>query len=504
MQPDTFSFLYSSEQTRHLDHETISGFGYPGFTLMELAARGAADGISNRVGSHKAGLYLCGKGNNAGDALAVARWLNQNQNHSCHIHFLFGDENLTKDTALNLHLLKELSSTGEAIQFTSGSAIDFSLNDSYHYVVDGILGTGVVGTLREPLPMIIQQINRMSIPIFAMDLPTGLHPDSGLTNTSAIRASVTFTFGTNKTGFYLNNASNYTGEIEWIPLPFPRHLYRRERARLLTPGVDEPNDIVRSDSLHKYDQGVVHILAGSTGMTGAAIMASMSAWKSGAGAVLLYSPKKLTPVYETTLPQIIKVETGEAEDTCLVESHYEVIAETIKKKPGCLLAGPGLGQNPSTLRLLKRLIDEHEGPVLLDADGIAVFSSLESKYNKPNRDIILTPHPGEAATLLGTRFSNDYDRLLKAEKFASSNNVTLISKGNPTIITSPDSAPYITGYNTTPFTRAGFGDILAGQTATFLAISNNPVQAACLALLSGYKKYQHHTTDRPFSPEHLL
>ena len=504
MQPDTFSILYSSEQTRHLDRKTISEFGYPGFTLMELAARGAASGISTRTGSHNTGLYLCGKGNNAGDALAVARWLNQNQNHSCHIHLLFGEESLTPDTALNLHFLKELSNSGEAIRFTSGSTSDFAMNDTYHYVVDGILGTGVNGPLREPLPRVIEQINAMKIPVFAMDVPTGLHPDSGLTASSAIRANITFTFGTNKTGFYLNKASVYTGEIELITLPFPKHFFERERARLLLPGSDEPKKINRDKSIHKYDKGVVHILAGSTGMTGAAIMASMSAWKSGAGAVLLYSPKKLTPVYEATLPQIIKVETGETEDNCLLESHYNVIAESIRKRPGCLLAGPGLGQNPSTLRLLKRLIDEHEGPVVLDADAISVFGSLESKYSSQNRDMILTPHPGEATSLLGGVFSNDYDRLLKAEKFSASNNVTLISKGNPTIVTSPGSPAYITAYDTTPFTRAGFGDVLAGQTAAYLAISSNPVQAACLALLSGYKKFQLHSTDSPFSPEHLI
>lgn len=471
---------------------------------MELAAKGAADGIAKRMAHRSRGLFICGKGNNAGDALASARWLIQVCDHQCHIHLLLGEEDLSQDTSTNLHLLRELKTAGASVQISSGNDLSALTSERYDYLVDGLLGTGSAGKLRSPLPEAIQLINSLQLPLFAMDLPTGLDPDSGIAQSDTVKASVTFTFGTNKTGFYLNKASHYTGEIECIPLPFPKHLFPEEKARLLLPGDETPQSLIRKDGNHKYDRGVVHILAGSSGLTGAAIMASLSAWRQGAGAVFLYSPAKLAPIYESTLPQIIKVVTGSVDDDFLMESHFDLIAKTIQKRPGTLLAGPGLGQNPSTRRLLERLFSEFSLPLVLDADGLSVFNALESKFKQQKRDVILTPHPGETSTWLGSTYTNDHERLLWAETFSEESGVTLISKGNPTMVTTPGATPLITGYDTAPFTRAGFGDVLAGAVAALLSISGDPLLSASEALLSGHHSYLHHTLPTPFSPEHLL
>ncbi len=493
--------LSDSEQSRILDQSTINEFGIDGFTLMELAASGAASHIKKKEGVNKSGLYVCGKGNNAGDALAVARYLNNDANHKITLFLIFGDDDLSPDTDKNLELLKKLKNHGSEISFVTGlDEVNFTEID---YIVDGIFGTGLNSDLRDPLPEIIEKLNTTGKPVHAMDIPSGLNADSGNIHGISITAKNTYTFGTNKQGLYLNKGPEFAGEITFVNLPFPNHLRKSDTFLIdeqLMASLPEINRIAR----HKYEDGVVHILAGSEGLTGAAIMAAKSAWKQGAGAVLLYAPKKLMPVYESALPQIIKVGLGKETDSFYKPDHTETILQSIKKRPGFLLAGPGIGTQKVTGDFLVNILESVSGNVLLDADALSFWKNLRKISTDQKKNWLLTPHIGEANKYLEAEFDDDFSRLQWAKTFTEHESCSLLLKGNPSILQTMDGKTYFTGYDTSIFARAGFGDVLSGSIAAMGAVTSNISLAAIHSLWGGYQTFSTHKKTDPFGPEHLL
>ncbi len=497
-----FDRLYTADQTRRLDDRTIREFGIDGFTLMELAAAGAANRISELHGEKSAGLYLCGKGNNAGDALAVARYLTNQSHHKIYLLLLLGDDSLSDDTQKNLQLLMKCKEGGADIVLLNPDKK--TIPDEIDYIVDGLFGTGLKGNLKSPASDWVNKSNSIKMPVYSMDLPTGLNPDSGNTHGTAIRATTTFTFGTNKIGFYLNQADHFTGRVEQIHLPFPNHLFEEETARLINGQYPQTAPLIQRNAKHKYDGGVVHVVAGAEGLTGAAILAARSAWKQGAGAVFLYSPQSLLPVYDLNLATIIKIPLGDDSDHFFKESHCEKILKNVKAKPGTLLIGPGIGKQEETGMLVRCLLNEHEGYSVIDADGLSFFDKFSTLKKSKRERWVLTPHIGEAKTYLDGDFSNDSERLSWAQSFADKVDSTLLLKGDPLFVARPNRPPYITGYKTNMFNRAGFGDVLAGSIATRLSITNDPETAIVSALLHGYHTFKNFTSNQPFSPEDLL
>lgn len=492
--------LSTAEQSREMDSKTINEFGIDGYTLMELAASSAAAHIKKLQGTEKSGLYICGKGNNAGDTLAVARYLINDENHSATFYFVLGDHDLSPDAEKNLSLLKKLKNQGADIAFISS----LENTDGYDYIVDGIFGTGLNSDLRGDLPSVVQKTNSFTIPIYSMDVPSGLHADTGEVLGGCIKADYTFTFGSNKLGLHWKNAREYAGEMVFCNLPFPS-TYREWDAVLINPTLMDSLPDIERKARHKYDGGVVHILAGSEGLTGAAIMSAKSAWKHGAGAVFLYAPKALLPIFESNLPNIIKIGVGDKSDSHFKKEHADQITENINNKEGVLLAGPGIGRNPETYKCLIEVLKNQEDPIILDADALSFWDELKSsEIFMENNRVLLTPHIGEATRYLGGNFSNDYDRFEWAKRFTDNTNISLLIKGNPTIVSFARGNNFITEYSTSMFSRAGFGDVLSGALAASLSIAENMELATVSSLYSGYRNYLEYDRDRPFGPEHLL
>lgn len=491
--------LYTAEQSRNIDRQTIDQFGIDGFTLMELAAQGASAYIRKLAGNGKTGLFICGKGNNAGDALAVARLLHENASHRVNIYYLFGDSGLSADANRNHELLNELKRHGASVEFIS--ELSNNIIEASDYMVDGIFGTGLSSEVRSPADSIIHKINRAGRPVYAMDIPSGIHPDTGEPMGTAIRATHTFTFGTQKIGLYLNTADTYTGRIRYIDLPFPFYL-RKDFITSITPGLEPALPKVQRSADHKYQDGVVHLVAGSRGLTGAAIMAAKSAWKQGAGAVLLYTPEELLPIYETALPQTIKIVLkGENR---YVSKHVRPVLKKMQEKPGVLLIGPGAGTDPSTLDFITELLSSYDGPAVIDADALACWDKIREFDSTKRENWILTPHPGEAKRYLKLKFDDNSSRLNESKKFAETHHISLLMKGNPTCYIHSDGQTFITGYNTAPFSRAGFGDQLAGTISAVWGITGSAVWSPVYALLHGYKTLKQLDHSSIFGPEHLI
>lgn len=489
--------LFTADQSRSIDQKTIQEYGLDGFTLMEFAAEGAANTIQKAVGRNRHGLFICGKGNNAGDALGAVRYLVNNSNHTASIYFAFGSDNLSPDTRKNLELLQKLEQEGLPITFID-KLTEESLN-SCDYITEGLFGTGLDSDVRSPIDKIIQKINESGKKVISMDVPSGLNSDTGKIQGVAVKANHTCTFGTQKMGLFLNKGPQLSGDISFIDLPFPAYLRKDFVIRFDDKLQSRLPEVIRT-ARHKYESGVVHLVAGSKGLTGAAIMAAKSAWKHGAGSVILYAPEKLLPIYESKLPNIIKVVLPDSDS--YNPDNTEIILRKISEKPGILLIGPGIGLTNDAQKLTLNLLKDYSGPALIDADALSVWDQLKEIPAKQKMNWLLTPHPGEARNYLKLSFSDDYERFIQSRDFSKKHQLSLLIKGNPAYYHSEEHS-FISGYDTTPFSRAGFGDVLAGTIATKWGITESIRWAPILALLSGYSTYKK-SNSSPFGPEHLL
>jgi len=290
-------FLLDAALSQNIDSRTINEMGINGFTLMEVAGSSSAKLLlQDRPGlSH--GIFLCGKGNNGGDALVVARYLVQHH-IKITIVFLSGSDDLSPDADKNFDLLQKFAPENKLTVFEHWN--DFEEGSDFDFIVDGMLGTGLNSDVKGDYQNAVAWANEHKQPVFSMDIPTGLHADSGEVLGCAIEANRTFSFGGLKQGFYLEHGPTLTGTVDYCELPFP-NAYKDECSTYL---LDNSWVTIESPKLgkHKYDSGVLYIVAGSEGLTGAAIMAAQSAWAEGLGAVILVCPRGVLSVYEENLP----------------------------------------------------------------------------------------------------------------------------------------------------------------------------------------------------------
>ncbi|MGN8224665.1 NAD(P)H-hydrate epimerase [Gracilimonas sp. BCB1] len=475
-------YLCSAGQSRYMDEQTISEFGIDGFTLMEIAGTRAADFIQFRFSSASHGVFFCGKGNNAGDALVIARLLSQ-QGFKITICFLSGTDDLSPDTQKNLDLLQKLDEKIDLLNWE-----DFE-PDTYDFIVDGMLGTGLSSEVRAPYSDAISWINKQKIPVFALDVPTGLHADSGRILGTAVQTDFTLSFGTLKTGFYLNQGFDTAGEVILCELSFPNK-FKKPTAALIDRSWVEAASPSPKKQKHKYEGGVLYIIAGSEGLTGAGILAAKSAWSAGLGAVILITPKGLLEIYEKQLVQIIKKPVGGPDDGYFKEEHGEHVLNIIAEKPGKVLIGPGLGRHQETIRFTQHILQHFEGDVIIDADALFALSNMEDRKKPEGSKWIFTPHPGELKTLFNQEVQDDFDRLNLTKEKAREEKITILSKGMPTIVGTETGDAYLTGYETRIFSRAGFGDVLAGKVGAYWLKYSSSELACFYGLLDGFQKAQ--------------
>lgn len=479
-------FIGTSEQSRKLDSDTINSFGVGSFTLMETAGYSAAQKLLAVLRKGQQGVYLCGKGNNAGDALVIARYLVQH-GIGATLVFLSGTDALSPDTRKNFELLNTIAEMDNGVSVTvCTSWHEFDTDTEPDFIIDGMLGTGLSSDLRGDYIEAVQWTNDCDQPVYAVDIPTGIHGDSGALMGMAVRADVTYAFGNLKQGFYLDEGPAHTGSVVYCELPFPNYLKKSFNTFLLDQAW-VPKASPR-EARHKYEGGVLYVIAGSEGLTGAAMLAAESAWAAGLGAVILITPHGNLEIYEKNLPQIIKKTVGSRDDHYFKKEHLEKTLEIVAEKEGQVLLGPGIGREDSTKDFVHSFLKEFSGSVLIDADGLWALARLKEWKKAEGAEWILTPHPGELASLLERSVENETQRLNMVRDIARKNRITLLSKGFPVILGTQEGKIYLTSYDTRKFSRAGFGDVLAGKTAAYRALGHSPEHSAALALLDGKEK----------------
>jgi len=475
----------TAEIMRKLDRRAIQEFGIPGMVLMENAARGTVRAMFHHfpdLPTRHVGI-LAGRGNNGGDALAIARYL-LNREVACQVYLLAGREELKGDAATNLEILRRMG--GPIVEIPNQQAWEsqhekVAVHDLW---VDGIFGTGLNAPVKGFFRKVIDEVNSLGRPVVAIDIPSGLDADSGQVLGSCIRACVTVTFGLAKRGLLLHPGVQYCGRLIIVDISLPRPAIEAERLKdhLIEGSELVPFLLPRNPDGHKGDYGHLLVLSGSPGKTGAAAMVCEAALRVGTGLITLGIPRSLNAIMEVKLTEPMTEPLPETKDQTLGLSAQHRIMELCERK-NALAIGPGLSLHPETARLIQRIVRHTSLPTVIDADGLTALVGKMPSTGKNRKNLILTPHPGEMARLLGMTVPEiQKNRVEIARNFAQKNGLVLVLKGARSIVAGPEGDIYINPTGNPGMASGGMGDVLTGMVGGFLAQGFSPLEAAKLGV----------------------
>lgn len=471
-----------------LDSITIRERGIPGPTLMENAGSSVAAWVSSRSPEPwlQDVLIVAGTGNNGGDGFVIARLLIE---EGLDVRTLIvGDaERIQGDAAANLQRLRSRGGAIETATDASGMSRTGSLG-SPTLIVDALLGTGISGV---PRPLQAAAIDAMAglyerSAVIAVDIPSGVVADDASVPGSAVHADHTFTFGLPKRGHFLPSGSDYIGDLHICDIGFPGDILASAGAEaLLVTGTDVRGAIPRwKSSTHKGDRGRLLIVAGSCGMSGAAILAARAAVMGGAGLVTLALPASQQPIAASSIWEALTLPLPETPEGSLAPEALHVLKETMGSM-SAVVAGPGLSRNTGVGEVLEGLLSAPV-PLLLDADALWALSPKQlASRTAPT---LLTPHPGELAHFMGCGGPADVqaDRWGWAARAASESQATVLLKGAGTVIACPDETLLVNPTGNAALATGGTGDVLSGLAGALLAQGLVPrCVAACAAYLHG-------------------
>src|SRR5215510_8341892 len=463
--------VLNSAQMREADRRTIEEIGIPSLVLMENAGRQVVAAIESVHGELLEGrvAVLCGRGNNGGDGFVVARTLIQ-RGVDVSV-FLFGlVADVRGDARVNLEILGRLGLT--IVEIADSQAWELHSSEIGHcsLIVDAIFGTGLNAPLTGLLETVVADVNASGIPIVAVDLPSGLSADSHEPIGDSIEAGITVTLAAPKLSLVLPPAETRAGDIVIADIGIPGHVIEQldgARVELLTRSGMRELITPRAPDSHKGDYGHVLVVAGSRGKTGAAHLAGIGALRSGAGLVTIATPKCCQQTVAAMAPEYMTEtieEMADGLDPAAVDRVLELARDVIA-------IGPGLGRSASTAEFVRTLVDRATMPLVIDADALNAFSSDPDRlHGREGREVIITPHPGEMARLVGMSTDEvQASRLEIARNFAVSQHVYVILKGHRTLIATPDEKVFINPTGNAGMATGGTGDVLTGMVAAWLA-----------------------------------
>lgn len=479
--------LVTAEEMRQADRMAIEEYGVPGMVLMENAGQAVVQEAEKMLGGldGKKAAIFCGGGNNGGDGLVVARHL-YNRGCDVRLYFLDDPEVFRGDALANYQILNNMGVT--SFQLTEGSRLNVARMAlwSSDLAIDAIYGTGLRDEVRDVTLSVIQMMNESKTPVIACDIPSGLSSVTGLPLGGAVKADVTVTFGFCKIGLVLPAARPYVGRLVVADISLPRQVENSLTARreLIDGDFVQRWLTARAPDSYKGDFGHVGVVAGSPSMPGAAILAARGALKAGAGRVTAALPSACRVPFTAQLPESMLLNTTENDLGCMDNQAMETI---IGFPANAWVIGPGMGREQQTLEFIRELIPRLTVPAVLDADALFAVCGYLRLLKKAQAPLVITPHPGEMAKLLGVNVQDvQSNRVTVAEGFARQTNVVVVLKGAGTVVATPEGRVFINSSGNPGLATGGTGDVLAGMIATLLAQGVVPaVAAACAVWLHG-------------------
>lgn len=450
----------TGEESVALDRYAIDDVGVPQSVLMENAGRSAA-AVLQRVHPSGRVLGFVGAGNNGGDALVLLRTLRAwgRDVRAVLVADREEPEPLLHGWAVPCVSDQELDDAGWAAELAAADVL-----------VDGMLGTGVRGAPRERQADAIRRLNDAGRPVVAIDVPSGIDATTGEVPGAAVRADLTVTFGAPKLGALLGPARELAGRVVAVEIGFSPWDADATAASLSTPEWARSALPRRSADTHKNAVGSVLVVAGGVGMAGAAILTARSAYRSGVGLVRLCSVPENRSAMQAALPEAIFVDASDAE-----------AVEAALEDSDAVAAGPGLGTAMAAVDVLVAVTGGPSRPTVLDADALnlAAAGAVDLARIAEHRPLLITPHPGEMARLIG---SSKGDRAGDARAAAEQFSCTVLLKGAPSLVASPDGHLWVDTQASSDLAVAGMGDTLTGVCGSLLAQGLQPATAAAVAL----------------------
>jgi NAD(P)H-hydrate epimerase len=471
--------IFTASEMQRIDRLTTERYGVPSLTLMENAGRGVVEFLVARLAplaQHRP-VILCGKGNNGGDGLVVARLLRE-RGFNPRVLLFADPQALRGDAAVNYTRLASSGLPEVIASREAWHAIAPFLTDATLFV-DALLGTGLAKPLEGFLLEVVHHINTgfPAARVLAVDLPSGISADSGELIGEHMRANFSVTFTAPKFAHVFPPACERVGE--WVVQQIGTPAEALESYPSLSLNYADRQDVAwigkpRGAAANKGNFGHVLILAGSMGKTGAAAMAARAALRAGAGLVTVATAKSALPIVATFGVEFMTEPLPETEDGAISLRALEGdhLDKLVAKKT-VLAIGPGIGGHPETAEFVRAVVNKYSLPLVLDADGLNAFAGRMESFRQDIRatgKTVFTPHPGEMARITGKTIAEiQAHRLAVAREFSQQFGVTLVLKGFRTLIASPDGHVEVNPTGNPGMAKGGTGDVLTGMTAGLLA-----------------------------------
>jgi NAD(P)H-hydrate epimerase len=457
--------LFCAASVRELDRIAIEQHGIPGFELMRRAGRAAFNLLHGRWPQARCIAVFCGAGNNGGDGYIVAARAVQ-LGLDVRLYMLTGAERLQGDARTAYELAVEAGVVPQPWQGAGLGEVDV--------IVDGLLGTGISGSVREDYRHAIEAINSAAAPVLALDIPSGLCSDTGAVLGAAVVASCTIAFIGLKQGLLTGEGQARCGSLHFSDLAVPESVLRSLEPDAWRLDAADLQELLppRPRTAHKGHYGHVLVIGGDHGMGGAVALAARAAGRSGAGLVSL-----------ATRPEHVSGVMAQAPEVMShgVNSGQEL--EPLLQRPSVIVIGPGLGRQPWAEQMLQKAWAAGK-PLVVDADALNIISEDKVVQAARRDDWVITPHPGEAARLLGRSVAAvQGDRFAAVRDLQSRYGGAAVLKGSGSLVAAGSGAPALCPYGNPGMASGGMGDVLSGIVGGLLAQGFSAGRSARLAVL---------------------
>lgn len=452
--------LYSAQQVKEGEVICARQAGFSMYQLMEKAGHAVFDVFLAHFSSLKKVAVVAGRGNNGGDAYVFAR-LAMLSNYEVSVYSFKPSAPLTGDAEIARQSL--ISQGGEILELQEANLSQADV------IIDGLLGTGFSGDLKNQAKDAISKINEANAPVIAIDLPSGLQADTGVSATPCVKAQYTVTFIAPKIGLFVADGPDQTGHLVFSDLDVG-HLFENQ----FTPeaqifGLQEQAKISRRKrNTNKGKNGHVLCIGGNVGMPGAAFLAGKAALRAGVGKVSVICHQQNVTTVNVLCPELMVWGFELEQDTSVISQKLASV--------DAVLIGPGLGTDAWAKKLMKLVLACKNKPLVMDADGLNLIShneELKKAFLQYPSQKVITPHPLEAARLLNNQVNNiNQNRLAAARQIAEEYNSNVVLKGNNSLVVEAGHVSVnLTGNS--GMASAGMGDVLAGIIAAFIANKEN-------------------------------
>jgi ADP-dependent NAD(P)H-hydrate dehydratase / NAD(P)H-hydrate epimerase len=465
--------IVTAAEMREIDRLTSERFGVPSLTLMENAGTAVAEFVVSQYPSARRIAVICGKGNNGGDGFVAARKLHE-QGREVQVLLLGDSSELRGDAAgmfKRLPVSPIIAKSGDDLKSERARAV-FEAD----VLVDAILGTGFRPPVHGLYAEAIAAINASSAPVIAVDIPSGADADVMGPQTGAVaRADAIVTFTAPRPAHVFGLLTS--GPVVVSPIgSLDDAIVSNLQLNVITAHDIAPLIGPRPPAVNKGNFGHVLVIGGSLGKSGAAAMAGMSALRAGAGLATVATPKSVLPTVAGFHPELMTEPLEETEaGTISLRPLEDGRLDAIVEHKTVLAIGPGISRHPETAKFVRTVLSKYRTPMVVDADGLNAFEGCAEKLAASGRILVITPHPGEMARLVGCSASEvQKNRLDVARTFAREHEVIVVLKGHRTLIAQPDGMVWVNTTGNPGMATGGTGDILTGMIAGFIA--QNPMR----------------------------